>query len=278
MDRRPYYTFLLLAFGITWGVGGLALLFWAVWPEMQLSSSNPLYYLAAYGPSIAAFIVIGRWEGWAGIKSLLSRLIPRPASLPWYLVVLVGYPAIVLTAGWFADPDVFGRIPGWDRLLGLLAISLFADAGPVGEEFGWRGFALPQLLKWRSPLAAALILGAIWFAWHLPAFFISTLTQSHLSIPLFALNNLVLSVIMTWLFLRTRGDLLLMILFHLIGNDCVGVLHVPFTAELAAETVVALIIVVCGGRHVRLPPPTIKPDPSVQAVQPQQPQPSPTPN
>jgi len=231
-------------------VGGLALLIWAVRPELKFSSSNPLYYLAAYGPSIAAFIVVGSWEGWAGVKRLLSRLIPNRASLPWYPVVLIGYPAIAIAAGWFVDSDIFGKIPNWDRLLAMLAISFVSDAGPVGEEFGWRGFALPQLLRWRSPLAAALILGAIWFAWHVPTFFISTLTQSRLSIPLFAVNSLALSIIMTWLFLRTRGDLLLMILFHLMGNDCVGILHVPFKAELAAEAAIAALIIALGGLRV----------------------------
>jgi uncharacterized protein len=252
MDRHRYYVFLCLAFGITWGVGGLALLIWAVRPELKFSSANPLYYLAAYGPSIAAFIVVGRWEGWAGVTRLLRRLIPNRASLPWYPAVLIGYPVIAIAAGWFADPDILVKIPEWEPLIATLVISFISDAGPVGEEFGWRGFALPQLLHWRSPLAAALILGATWFAWHLPTFFISTLSQSHLSIPLFALNSLALSVIMTWLFLRTRGDLLLMILFHLIGNDCVGVLHVPFKAELAAEVLIAALIVSLGG--LRAPP------------------------
>jgi membrane protease YdiL (CAAX protease family) len=253
MDRRRYRLFLCLAFGITWGVGGLALLIGAVRPELKFSSANPLYYLAAYGPSIAAFTVIGRSEGWAGVGRLLSRLIPNRASLPWYPVVLIAYPAVAIAAGWIVDPDILAKIPKWDQLLVMLAISFVSDAGPVGEEFGWRGFALPQLLRWRLPLAAALTLGAIWFAWHLPTFFISTLTQSQLSIPLFAMNSLALSVIMTWLFLRTRGDLLLMILFHLMGNDCVGVFHVPFKAELAAEVLIAALIVAFGGLSAAAP-------------------------
>jgi len=246
MDRR-FYLFLCMAFGITWGVGGLALLIWTVWPERRFSSANPMYYLAAYGPSIAAFTVIDRSEGWAGVNRLLHRLIPNHVSLPWYPIVLIGYPAIAIAAGWFADPDILGRIPRWNQLLLMLAASFVSDAGPVGEEFGWRGFALPALLRRRPPLVAALILGAIWFAWHLPTFFISTLTQSQLSIPLFAINSLALSVIMTSLFLRTRGDLLLMILFHLMGNNCVGIFHVPFKVELAAEVLIAVLIVCFGG-------------------------------
>jgi membrane protease YdiL (CAAX protease family) len=251
MDRRPFYTFLWLAFGITWGAGGLGLLLGAWRPAFAFSSSHPCYFLAAYGPSIAALIVVGRWQGWAGIKRLLGRVVPSLASLPWYLGVLVGYPAAVMLAGRFADPEIFARIPPWGTLVGTLAHTIFADAGPLGEELGWRGFALPDLLKRRSPLAAALILGAIWAAWHLPTFFIPTLTQSHLSIPIFFVNSLALSVIMTWLFLHTRGELLLMILVHLMANFCAGVLGVSFPVEVAAEVVCAVLIVAAGGLRAR---------------------------
>jgi membrane protease YdiL (CAAX protease family) len=76
------------------------------------------------------------------------------------------------------------------------------------------------MLRRGRPLAAALVLGVIWWAWHLPTFFISTLSQHQLSIPVFLVNSMALSVIMTWLFQRSRGDLLLMILVHLAANYC----------------------------------------------------------
>ena len=132
------------------------------------------------------------------------------------------------------------------RLLFLLPLTLVTDTGPLGEEFGWRGFALPRLLQHRRPLAAALILGVIWWAWHLPTFFIPALSQHQLSIPIFLVNILALSVIMTWLYQRTRGDLLLMILVHVAANYC-GWIGVPFNAEVGAEVACAAVIVACGG-------------------------------
>ena len=95
-------------------------------------------------------------------------------------------------------------------------------------------------------MAAALILGAIWWAWHLPTFFIATLSQSHLSIPVFLINSLALSVIMTWLYQRTRGDLLLMILVHAAAN-ATAEMGVSFTAEVIAEVACAAVIVASGG-------------------------------
>ena len=235
-----------LAFGITWGAGGLGLLAGAYRPEGAPTAARALHYLAAFGPSLAGFIMAFGVEGRAGVQRLLSRTVPTWSGLPWYVAVIVGFAAANFVAAWVLTPEFLANLPSWDRLLYLLPLTLVTDTGPLGEEFGWRGFALPRILERRSPLAAALILGAIWWAWHLPTFFISTLSQSHLSIPVFLINSLSLSVIMTWLYLRTRGDLLLMILVHVMANYC-GAIGVPFSAEVTAEVACAVVIVAAGG-------------------------------
>lgn len=245
MDR-PLRIYLWLAFGITWGVGGLGLLAGAYQPDAASSGSRPLHYVAAFGPSLAGLIMAGRVEGRAGLRRLLARTVPTRSGLPWYLAVIIGFPAVNLVAAWLLAPEFLAGLPSWDRLLYLLPLTLVTDTGPLGEEFGWRGFALPRLLRRWHPLAVALILGAIWWAWHLPTFFILTLSQSQLSIPVFLLNSLALSVIMTWLYQRTRGDLLLMILVHLAANYC-GAIGVPFNAAVSAEVACAALIVAGGG-------------------------------
>jgi membrane protease YdiL (CAAX protease family) len=199
MDR-PLRIYLWLAFGITWGVRGLGLLAGAYRPDWALSASSRLYYVAAFGPDIAALIMVGSVEGWGGLRRLLARAIPSRAGLPWYVAVPVGFPVVTLSAAWLVAPDTLADLPRWDRLLPLLALTVVADPGLVGEEFGWRGFALPRLLRRWPPLAASLILGAIWSAWHLPTFFIPTLSQNRLSIPVFLLPSLALSISMTWLY------------------------------------------------------------------------------
>lgn len=254
MSWKPLLWFYLLAFGITWGVGGLALLAWAWNPSFVFSPANPLCTLAGFGPTIAGFIVVGREEGRAGLRRLLSRAVPTWKGVPWYLGVIVGFPAVVLAAGRVVDPDVFVKLPRWDRLLYLLPLTLVTDTGPVGEEFGWRGFALPCELRKRSPLAAAVILGLVWGFWHLPTFFIPTLSQSKLSFPFFLANSVALSVIMTWLYLRTGGDLVLMILVHLMANYSAGKLGVPSNAQDLAEVACAVLIVAAGGLRAEARP------------------------
>jgi membrane protease YdiL (CAAX protease family) len=243
MDR-PLRNYLWLAFGITWGVGGLALLAGDIRPGAA-SPLHPLHYLSAFGPSIAGIVMAGRTDGWAGVRRLLVRLVPSWSELPWYAAVLIGFPALNLVAARLLDPGFPARLPAWSRLLALLPLTMVRDTGPLGEEFGWRGFALPRLLQRQRPLAAALILGAIWWAWHLPTFFIPALSQHELSIPIFLVNSLALSVIMTWLYQRTRGDLLLMIVVHAAANYC-GAIGVPFQAEVGVEVACAALIVTRG--------------------------------
>lgn len=266
MDR-PLRLYLLLAFGITWGAGGLALLIGGI-HSGSAHPLHPLHYLAAFGPSIAGFIMAASVEGWAGIRRLLARLIPTRAvvpwyvTVPWYAVVLVGFPAANFAAAWLLAPDSLSGLPSWDRLIYLVPMTLVTDTGPLGEEFGWRGFALPRLLQHWRPLTAALILGAIWWAWHLPTFFIPALSQSKLSIPLFLVNSLALSILMTGLHIRTRSDLLLMILVHLMANYC-GTIGIPFTAEVSAEVALAALMVAGGG----LRPEVQRADEGANAVQ-----------
>jgi uncharacterized protein len=240
--REPSRAFYVLAFGITWGVGGLALLLNALGLARPLSPANPLYYVAGYGPTIAGLAVVGRRDGWPGIRRLLTRLIPSRRDLLWYPAVIVGFPALAIGVSMAAFTYTPRDVP-WSHLPWLLAFTLVTDSGPLGEELGWRGVALPILLGRRSPLVAAVILGLIWGFWHLPTFFISTLTQSHLSFPVFLVNSTALSVLMTWLFARTDGDLSLMVVVHLMANF----VAVPFNAEVTAEVIVATLIIVAGG-------------------------------
>ena len=95
--------------------------------------------------------------------------------------------------------------------------------GPVGEELGWRGFALPRLQQHRNALDASILLGLIWGLWHLPLYFVLGTGQSELlragTSPVFAIGGFIgwtigLSVLFTWLFNQTGGSLIVVILFH----------------------------------------------------------------
>jgi hypothetical protein len=113
----------------------------------------------------------------------------------------------------FGPPET----PLWQKLLILFLVFTLGFDG-LGEEIGWRGFALPKLLESRSPLVASLILGALWALWHFPYALTAGTFLSEVPLHWFFINLLALSVIYTWIFINTNGSLLLPLLFHAAGN------------------------------------------------------------
>src|SRR5262249_31139228 len=95
----PLRIFFVLAFALTWGVGGIALLIGLWVPESRpLATSSPLYYLAAYSVSLAGIALTARYDGREGLRRLARRLLPWRSPLRWYLIVAAGYAAITAIA------------------------------------------------------------------------------------------------------------------------------------------------------------------------------------
>ena len=141
------------------------------------------------------------------------------------------------------------RGPHWPVFLHGLLLAIVKDPGPVGEEFGWRGFALPRLLERFSPLNASLRLGLIHAAWHLPLFFIPGMPQTQVSFPIFTLGVVSIAIVDTAIYLRTGANLLLAILVHLMANVCGGLALDAHAMNffLAAQGIAAAMVVVVGG-------------------------------
>src|SRR5690349_4477722 len=120
---RPLLWYWVLAFGITWGVGGLGLLVGDITPDRP-SPLHPFHYLAAFGPSLAGVIMAARIDGWRGVRRMFKSAIPRRSSLGWYVAAVVGFPILSVIAARLMAPDFFERLPDWDRLFVLLALTL----------------------------------------------------------------------------------------------------------------------------------------------------------
>ena len=247
MKKRPLIWFFVLCFAITWGVGALFLtlpdLMARVFGEMSLE--NPLFVLAVWGPTLSAFIVTGVTEGKGGMKRLLKRLLPGRARVHWYLFAVFAFPAcsILINLSIGRPSGLFET--SMNSLFSFLLVNLIT--GPLGEEFGWRGFALPRLLRSFSPLVASLILGLIWGVWHLPSFFFSELPQGSISLPIFVLGALSLSIIITWMYLHVKGSVLFSILLHYTVNFSLSLIGVPFLYLTLLQTAVALLLCIVYG-------------------------------
>jgi uncharacterized protein len=223
ITRRPLSVFFGLAFGISWlfliadALGSHGLI------PFRLTLSGPgvlLVLLMSYGPTIAALVVAWATEGAAGVRALLARLVPWRAGLCWYVLAL-GAPAMFFFLTSMLQGALGATVaplpgPLHKVLLAGLAGSIF-HAVANGEELGWRGYALPHLLARHSALRASLILGTIWFAFHIPIMFtvggVGGSQTLDAALP-FLVSTLALSVVMTWFFSNTRGSVLPIILLH----------------------------------------------------------------
>jgi membrane protease YdiL (CAAX protease family) len=147
------------------------------------------------------------------------------------------------------------QFPPWSVILQVLLVQIFLIQ--VGEELGWRGFALPRLLVGRSALAASLILGLLWLGWHLPSY--TTGAISAILIPL----PLITAFLYTWLYQNTNGSVLIAILFHSMINTVADIFYPLFTGVylvqmlwlfLVVNLLVTVAVVVIAGPNLRRQP------------------------
>ena len=123
----------------------------------------------------------------------------------------------------------------------------------VGEEVGWRGYALPRLLARHSALGASLFIGVLWALWHLPLFWTEGYPLYQSPIWLLFVDLPAQAVIYTWIFQHTRGSVLLAILLHAAGNLFAlpqATSHGDLTLsvlEVGAKGLVALVVVAVAG-------------------------------
>lgn len=219
-------SFFLLAFGYTW-------LFQILVVLLASSKADKLafYIPSIYGPTISALTICLILGGFSRLSEFLRRSLFRRVSLLWYLVALLGI-AVLLVLIRITHGYLFPTIPVDPVQLPSPIFSLFTGYliglffGPFGEELGWRGFALPLLQKRMNALAASLLLGVIWWAWHLPQLLLPELRWAVGGMPilLYLLMMVPGSILATWLFNNTNGSVLLTILFHGSLNYTMGLL------------------------------------------------------
>ena len=228
MTTRHLLPFFGLTFAITWSLGAVIIVFGdplaARFGEIDFGAPfwKTLFHVATYAPAIAALIVVGVATGRQGLRAYVRRLLQWRVGLRWYVLVFVLFFGMHFAARAIAAHLTDSPFPGLAPdplilLIPLFLLHLVDDPGAV-EEIGWRGLALPLLQQRYGALTASVLLGLVWGAWHLPAFYISATTQSGFSFPIFMLGSVVLSIVMTSIYNSTGGNVILMFLVHSIGN------------------------------------------------------------
>ncbi len=175
-----------------------------------------------FGPSIAAIAVVRYASGQDGLHRWLRR------SLQWrvggcWLALSFFLPLAVMglaAAGHIALGGTIAPSPASGRVL-LVVVNfglVLVLGGPLGEEFGWRGYALPVLQERYSWRVASLVLGLVWGVWHLPLFYMADTAQSVIPVWLFMVSTVALSVLYAWLFNHTKGSVLPALVLHTAVN------------------------------------------------------------
>jgi hypothetical protein len=202
VKRHPIITFFVLTYVIAWGL-------------------IPFWTFQAGAPPIAALIVISLTQGVAGLKQLGLRMIRWRVRWYWYaLAIGVSLAVIALTAGLNvalgASAPSFASYGSISTVFMVFAIRLVNPGdGALGEEPGWRGFALPGLQgSGYSPLVSTLILGALVTGWHVPLLFLEKGLLRPSIIVGFLLGTMAVTFWYTWLFNRTGGSVLMTIVSH----------------------------------------------------------------
>lgn len=226
--RYPLLAYFLLAILGTWSVllplflsqTGVGLLPYEV-PDLLFLL---LFFGSTFtGPALAAFVVTAQESGRMGVRDLLRRIVLWRVGFRWYVVALFSFLIVWLVAFSF----VFGAAlwanisQNWQLLLLVFLpnalIGIFLPS--LGEEPGWRGFALPRLQARYGPLLGTVILGFLHSFWHLPAFFLPLLGPfTPMRFLAFIITGTAGSFIYTWIFNNTRASILLAMLTHGASN------------------------------------------------------------
>lgn len=185
---------------------------WSSWP-LYAAGLMPRVEFLPVAPLAAAVIVIALAEGRRGFRAWARRLVRWRVGWVWYAVALL-LPALLVLVTGYINIALGASAPrltdlSWSGLLTVFAVRLVNPMdGPLGEEPGFRGYALPLLQATRPPLHSAAILGVLVAFWHLPLILFNGL--SPIGLP----TTFIITFLYVWLFNRTGGSVLLTFLFH----------------------------------------------------------------
>jgi membrane protease YdiL (CAAX protease family) len=238
--------FVTVAFAVTW----------AIWTPLLVQAQTTgleripwTFFLASIGPLCGA-LAASAWEGGPrGVAPWARRIFSLRFGWVWW-VAGIGMPlanlvfawlvTVIVTGAW-PDPAGFGlteKLPGlaWP-IVALVWVLTFG----LGEEAGWRGWLLPALSRRVSPFWAALIVAAVWIAWHAPAFFFNpTYTSMGAGIIGWMLALVCGSFLLAWMTLGARGSIVPVLLWHA-GFDLLTA--ADQLAGIIASTISAIVMV-----------------------------------
>lgn len=225
-DRKQLWLYFVVAYAFSWSLwiptalmaNGVNL------PPGLVSFLKSPFNLAAMGPFVAAMALTFFQKGGKGVLNLLKRgfdfRFPKIWLVPSLLLPLLIWGGAILFSillgATKADFSLLKDPPY--VIIGFFVI--FFTSGPLQEEFGWRGYALPRLQSNFSALKSSIILGFFWWLWHLPAVFIPGVFMTDNILLFLGLSIVIVlaSILFTWVYNNVGGSILAMMLLHTAMN------------------------------------------------------------
>ena len=248
IQKNPLISFFVLTYAIAFGTAFAYIYLQPGQPTQRWSLS---WFLNAFSPTISALIISGIIGGWKEVKHLLSGFTRWKVGWGWYLAAAYLFlgPLVFAIVYIALGNPINGLQPGTtaSMLVGQIVFTLFS--GPLAEEAGWRGFALPRLQAKYNALVSSLILGVIWCCWHIPLFFLPGSSQQGIPFPIYLLLVVTLGIYFTWLYNNAQGSLIITVLahfsFNMSGGFIAGTLGLlpPMVLYIAAGSMLVLSVV-----------------------------------
>src|SRR6266540_3520693 len=256
--RHPLLTMYLIMFGVEFTDAAQHILY----SRGLISFKVPdglAFVLSILHPAVAAAVVTVAISGRKGLRELFSRFLILRVSGWWYVFILAFY-AIDMLAGNSLNAAFGGAKPvipvAGDPLWQIpIKFAVFLLFGVVTntEEIAWRGVALPLLkARYNNALMAALLVALPEALLHAPDYFVSEMNfRKSVGALMFTIFTIALSVIFAWVFLNTKGSLLIVTLFHASGNAWSNLLTddsiQPFYYSIAIIVIFAIAVVLIYG-------------------------------
>lgn len=214
--RHEVLGYFVLTYLLSWALGITLALQAQGWIEPIIPYW--MHYLYAFGPALAGLIMTYLVAGNQGIRELLGRVFKWRVKWIWWVAAfsplwLYGLIAVIqrLLTGEWVEFILLGQVNFLPQLNLVTALILWVLTFGLGEEIGWRGYALPRMQRNRSALSATLILAMMWALWHWPQFFY--LFDSAI-LPGWLIGIVAGTIVFTWLYNSSQGSVLIIILWH----------------------------------------------------------------
>ena len=255
---RATIWFFVLAYGFSWAwlipiavTGG----------TVRGGHGWPTHFPALLGPLLAAVIVTAWTQGRPGLSDLAGRMVRVRVAWRWWLfalspLIVLGAVLLIdavsgLTAPAARDFAVFSGVPAGWGVLGVAAAIVLVNG--FGEETGWRGYGLTALQSRYGPLRGVSVLAVLWAGWHAPMFFVVSSFRSFTA-PIVVgwfLGLFCGAVVLSWLYQRSGGSILLVAVWHATYNLISGTDAATGLLAAVSTTLVIVLATVLIGLELR---------------------------